>query len=314
VSRWLKQLLVVIVVLSTVNGAASLGVALSHRRSQEQTRRQQNALPQTVPRPVYFRDVSGRGLLVRAWVNGIGPFNFALDTGAGHTVISPRVASEARVAAIGGRSISITGLSGAKGVATEGRIDALAIGQAENRLPGKGDVLIAGGLPVDLDGILDPTEALSPFGYVIDLPMHELSVFDPHNEPIQTNHIPQGGTVVSWLREAGSRRPFVMLDDGRRALLDTGSSLGLAVRETGASRQDNANYSVGDIGGGRISARRVAPTTVSIGSLELRRVPTDLVSGAEVDAPVLLGLSALRPFRLRFDPVHHLIEIAPERQ
>jgi hypothetical protein len=40
-------------------------------------------------------------------------------------------------------------------------------------------------------------------------------------------------------------------------------------------------------------------------------VPTDLVSGTEADAPVLLGLSALRPFRLKFDPLHRLIEIAP---
>jgi Aspartyl protease len=314
VSSWLRHLLLVIVALSTVNGAASFGVALSHRRLPAQTRRPQNALVQTVPQSVYFREVSGRGLLVRTWVNGIGPFNFALDTGAGHTVISPQVASEARVVATGGGSISIAGLSGTKGEARAGRIDSLAIGQAENHLPGKGSVLITAGLPSDLDGILDPTEALSPFGYVIDLPMHELSAFDPHNEPVQINRPPQGGAVVSWLREAGSRRPFVMLDDGRRALLDTGSSLGLAIRDNGASRQNNADYKVGDLGGGRISARRVAPTNVSVGSLELRRIPTDLISGAEVDAPILLGLTALRPFRLRFDPVHQLIEISPERQ
>ena len=32
---------------------------------------------------------------------------------------------------------------------------------------------------------------------------------------------------------------------------------------------------------------------------------------AASDAPVLLGLNALRPFRLSFDPLHRLIEIAP---
>ena len=36
-----------------------------------------------------------------------------------------------------------------------------------------------------------------------------------------------------------------------------------------------------------------------------------MISGASSDAPVLLGLNALRPFRLRFDPLHRLIEIAP---
>jgi hypothetical protein len=63
--------------------------------------------------------------------------------------------------------------------------------------------------------------------------------------------------------------------------------------------------------GGSVSTRRVAPRTVSIGALELRGVPTDMISGAASDAPVLLGLNALRPFRLRFDPLHRLIEIAP---
>ena len=33
-----------------------------------------------------------------------------------------------------------------------------------------------------------------------------------------------------------------------------------------------------------------------------------------IGAPVLLGLNALRPFRLRFDPIHRLIEITPGTQ
>jgi hypothetical protein len=102
-----------------------------------------------------------------------------------------------------------------------------------------------------------------------------------------------------------------MLDNGDRALLDTGSSLGLAIRDSGSPDSRAPVSAVRDVGGGQISARRVAATTVSIGSLTLRRIPTDMVSGAEADAPVLLGLTALRPFRLRFDPLHRLIEIAP---
>ena len=52
-----------------------------------------------LPSPVGFREDGGRGLLVRAWVNGAGPYTFAVDTGAGATIISPRVAGEARVEA-----------------------------------------------------------------------------------------------------------------------------------------------------------------------------------------------------------------------
>ena len=60
-----------------------------------------------------------------------------------------------------------------------------------------------------------------------------------------------------------------------------------------------------------ISARRVSPVTVNIGSLELRSVPTDVLFGAPAGTPVILGRDALYPFRLTFDPTTQLIEIAP---
>jgi len=36
-------------------------------------------------------------LLIDTWINSAGPFTFAIDTGAGITIISPRVAREAEV-------------------------------------------------------------------------------------------------------------------------------------------------------------------------------------------------------------------------
>src|SRR5881227_2731321 len=81
-----------------------------------------------LPAPVRFREESGRGLLVHAWVNGAGPYTFALDTGAGANIISERVAHEAGVG-IGGRSVSISGLSGAQGGAgREAKLRRLALG------------------------------------------------------------------------------------------------------------------------------------------------------------------------------------------
>jgi predicted aspartyl protease len=264
-----------------------------------------------IPRPASFREVSGRGLIVRTWINSAGPFNFAIDTGAGATLLSPRVADEARVTIRSGRSTSIAGLSGASISARNASIQTVAIGDSENYLPAKGEAMVTSGLPADLDGVLDPTEVFSPLGYVIDLPQRELSAFDPQTTPIRKKDQPAEGAVVAWLREGHGRRPFVMLDNGDRALLDTGSSLGLAIRDSGSSDRKAPAYDVRDIGGGQISARRVTAITITIGSLTLRRIPTDLVSGTEADAPMLLGLSALRPFRLSFDPVHRLIEIAP---
>jgi hypothetical protein len=306
-----RLLFAVFLGLTTVARAASFGAALSVARGTGKPTNVAAAVASLrIPAPVSFREVPGRGLIVRTWINSVGPFDFAIDTGAGATLLSQRVADEARVMTKGGRT-SIAGLSGVATSARGASIQSLAIGDSENYLPAKGEAMIISGLPRDLDGVLDPTEAFSPLGYVVDLPQRELSAFDPQTDPIRINEQPEDGAVVRWLRQGPSRRPFVMLDNGDRALLDTGSSLGLAIRDSGSVDRKAPTSSVRDLGGGQISTRRVAATTVSVGSLTLRRIPTDLVSGTEADAPVLLGLSALRPFRLRFDPLHHLIEIAP---
>src|SRR5687768_17020647 len=66
-----------------------------------------------LPSPARFRESGSRGLLVRTWVNGAGPYTFAIDTGAGATILSPRVAGEARVEVeTNGRAIALGGLSG----------------------------------------------------------------------------------------------------------------------------------------------------------------------------------------------------------
>lgn len=263
-----------------------------------------------IPRPVRLREVRGRGLLASVWLNSTGPFTFAVDTGAGTTLISPRVATASRLRVRSATGRSIAGLSG-RGVAVdEATIQTVAVGDRANAFPSALDVMVTSGLPADIDGVLDPTQSLSPLGYVIDLPRLELSAFDPQLNPLSTDRQPPEGAVVSWLRERQSRRPFVQLDNGDRALIDTGSSLGLAIRDSSQANHTNTARSR-DVGGGQITARRVRPTTVAIGALLLRNIPTDLISGAEADAPVLIGLSALRPFRLVFDPIHHLIEIAP---
>jgi hypothetical protein len=303
VSSLLKLLFAILLVVTIGGRAVSLETAPPPQR-----RSTSRSLSFSIPRTVSFREVAGRGLLVRTWVNGVGPFNFAVDTGAGATLISTRIATEAHVARTNDRPTSIAGLTGARTTAYRANIESLSIGDAENYLPAQGQVIITAGLPPDLDGVLDPTEAFSPLGYTIDLPRSEVAAFDPQIDPVQKNRMPAEGTVVTWLRDADSRRPFVMLDNGDRALLDTGSSLGFAVRDTNPGK--SSAYSMRDVGGGRLSTRRVM-TTIAIGSLTLTRVPTDLVSGSDLDAPVLLGLAALRPFRLRFDPVHRLIEIAP---
>jgi hypothetical protein len=306
-----KLLFAVILILTTGGRAVSFGAALSVVQRRTTQSRESTTAESAIPRPVSFHEAKGRGLLVETWINSVGPFTFALDTGAGATLLSPKVADEARVTIRNGGANSIAGLSGTRISAQDASIHSVAIGDRENYLPAKGAVEIVGGLPRELDGVLDPTEVFSPLGYVIDLPGGELSAFDPRKDPIRMSEQPEAGAVVPWLREGHGRRPFVMLDNGDRALLDTGSGLGLAIRDLDQGNRKMGASAVRDVGGGQIYSRRVTASTIAIGSLTLRRIPTDLISGAEAGAPVLLGLSALRPFRLSFDPVHRLIAIAP---
>jgi hypothetical protein len=250
-------------------------------------------------------------------VNGAGPYAFAIDTGAGVTILSGRVASEARVQVRGERT-PIGGISGAAGATAQPiTIDRLALGEPDNTLPGRGVAIVSDGIPPGVDGVLDPTEAFWPLGYVLDLPRSEISAFDPRAFPLQGDAAPPGGAIVAWVRDAESRRPYVRLSDGRLALVDTGAGFGLALAETAAVamgldlRAGEDRGAIRDFGGGTIRVRRVAPITIGVGALALVRVPTDILSGAHADTPALLGRDALRPFRIVFDPLNKLLSFAP---
>lgn len=95
--------------------------------------------------------------------------------------------------------------------------------------------------------------------------------------------------------------------------MDTGSRFGLAVSERnaviiGRNRASENTEGIRDIGGGTIFSRRVSSSTISIGELVLRGIPTDILSDVEDDAPVILGRDALYPFKITFDPRRRLIE------
>lgn len=272
-----------------------------------------------LPSLVRFREVGGRGLLLNVWVNGAGPYAFAIDTGAGATILSGRVAAEARVSVNGRRPLMIGGISsGGTVTGQEATVSSLAVGYEDNLLPSRGLVIITERLAPGVDGVLDPTEAYWPLGFEIDLPRGELTAFDPRSTPLRRNqNLQADGTIVPWLTDGQSRRPFVMLEGGRRALLDTGSGFGLAVTEDAAMSlgvmpgRGREHSDIRDLAGGRIAAHRISPATIRLGALVLRGIPTDLLPDARAGSPVLLGRDALRPFRLTFDPVNRLIRIIP---
>ncbi|HEU4509943.1 MAG TPA: pepsin/retropepsin-like aspartic protease family protein [Pyrinomonadaceae bacterium] len=286
-------------------------MGIAHQR----VRRPETATRSTNVAPISLRDERERGLLARGWINGAGPFTFAIDTGAGVSLVSPRVVGEARLGVTKSSRPLVGGLSTSPIASSEEtQIAGLSLGFRENRVPGSFRAAVVTNLPSSIDGILDPTEVFSPFGYSIDLPNRELRVFNTTAPRLRTSDVLPGGTVVRWVREAGSHRPFVRLEDGRLALLDTGSGFGLALNEgrvaSGANHRRDEN-TTHDLGGGRVQSRRVEPQTVSIGALVLRGVPTDVLTGVAPGTPIILGRRALFPFRLTFDPAARLIAIEP---
>ncbi len=257
--------------------------------------------------PIRLRDESDRGLLASGWINGAGPFVFAIDTGAGVSLISRNVVEQARLQMTKSRRPLVGGLSTSPiSSDQESRIAGLALGTRDNRVPGSFAVAIVDNLPRSIDGVLDPTDVFKPFGYSVDLPNRELHVFDTATYRLRLNDVPQEGAVVRWV---GNDRPFVRLGDGRLALIDTGSGFGLALNEVGNHRR--SGNAVHDLGGGTVQSRRVEPHTVSIGALVLNGVPTDVLTGAAPGTPIIIGRRALFPFRITFDPASRLISFEP---
>ena len=291
----------------TILSVATIGWAVPTRGTAPQ--RVQRLRPADVVAPIRLRDERERGLLAQGWINGAGPFVFAIDTGAGVSLVSRNVVERARLGMTKSRRPLVGGLSTSPIASDlETQISGIALGTRDNRVPGGFSAAVVNTLPGSIDGVLDPTEVFKPFGYSVDLPNNELQVFDTASYRLRLTDVPREGAVVRWVREGGSNRPFVRLSDGRLALLDTGSRLGLALNE---GRQAPGGDTIHDLGGGTIQSRRVAPQTVSIGALVLNKVPTDLLTGVAPGTPIIIGRGALFPFKITFDPASRLIAFEP---
>jgi hypothetical protein len=254
------------------------------------------------------------GLVANAWVNGAGPFVFAIDTGAGVSLISRSVADRAHLSVNKSRRTLVGGLSTSPIASNqEAKLSGLALGTPSNRISTSAVAAVVANLPGSIDGILDPTDVFSPLGYSVDLPNRQLQVFDPAVRGLRLNQVPQGGAVVRWVREAGNDRPFVRLSDGRLALIDTGSGFGLALTDgrVVGNRSHAEVENRNDLGGGRVQSQEIAPQRVSIGALVLNGVPSDVLTGVAPGTPNILGRRALFPFKITFDPAARLISFEP---
>jgi hypothetical protein len=271
-----------------------------------------NSIDSSSSLAVMFKATRDRGLLIDLWIGEAGPFVFALDTGAGISIVNRRVISAAQLPVNKSRQPIVGGLSTTSISSNqETTLQNISIGRKQTRFTATVKAAVVDNLPSGIDGILDPLD-VSPYGYSVDLPNQMLEIFDGSRVRLSQSDIRRDGAVVRWIKGDNSGRPFVKLGDGRLAIIDTGSSFGLAVSDgVIAGNHGRQVKAVKDLGGGAVQSTRVAPTTVTIGSLELRSVPTDVLKGVATGTPIILGRAALYPFRITFDPVARLIAIEP---
>lgn len=303
-----KQLVILAALVTALWAVPPMGTAHSYVKSDRLSQ-----TPGPLPMAARFRVERERGLLLTVWINDRGPYVFAIDTGAGMNLITQDAASRSGLSTRSTSPVSLGGLSGIVTTATrEAVITRLALGDRSNTVQGNRSALVVPRLASGLDGVLDPIDVYAPFGFSIDMPNRRIEASDSI-PAINRQSSTYEGAVVPWLRMGSSSRPFVRLGDGRLALVDTGSGFGLAVNGrnaevVGSRGNHRTNDNTRDVGGGSISSRRVDPTNISIGSLVLRGVPTDILYGITDDAPVILGRDLLYPFKLTFNPQKRLIE------
>src|ERR1044071_9112399 len=105
------------------------------------------------PLPIKLRD-GHDGLVANAWINGAGPFVFAIDTGAGVSLISRNVVDRAHLQVTRSNRPLVGGLSTARIASDEEtRLSDLALGQPSNRINTRALAAVVTSLPGSIDGI-----------------------------------------------------------------------------------------------------------------------------------------------------------------
>lgn len=251
-------------------------------------------------------------ILVPAHVNGHGPYEFILDTGAGTSLLSPRLADGLGIVTGGARE----GIGAAGRVSVSlGRVDSLAIGEARG-----------GPMPIAVTAELDAIGAAVGHRIDGDIGYDFLRAFritlDYQRRVVR---LAQGSYEVAGegsaghaeipFRLAGSVKPLVLVPahvngSGPHAfVLDTGASatvlspaLAAELRiETSASEPLTG-------GGGTLQATVGRAGSLTVGSAELRDVTVMVADflvelGKVAGAPLegILGYNFLRHFRVTLD-------------
>jgi len=246
-------------------------------------------------------------LFVSATVNGKGPFDFLLDSGAGMSVLSSRLADSLRIAVKGNIPTRGVGGYGSIGFAT---IDSLALGDLTLQFS-RVTILDFSSLDTNLGwplgGILG-YDFFARFKTTVDFDGRRLvlSRSDGKPCPIEAQSAPFDVFAQVPVMEVyvNGRPTRVMLDLGAQTgLVLRGHARALAGIEI--SRGEESRIRISGVGGTR-AMRQVTIDSLRIGNVTLRE-PTALVAEDFASMPFpeyiegLLGVTILKRFNLVID-------------
>ena len=149
---------------------------IAHQRVADST-----AEPRDVVAPIRLRDERERGLLAQRLDKRRGSVHLRRSTPERVFRSSAGTSSSERDFSVTKSRRPLVGGLSTSPIASdqEAQISGLALGTREQSdVPGSFTAAVVTNLPGSIDGILDPTEVFSPFGYSVDLPNRELRVFD----------------------------------------------------------------------------------------------------------------------------------------
>lgn len=249
-------------------------------------------------------------LIVPVRVNGAGPFDFILDTGAGTSLLSPELAQSLQIESTGTKQGHTAGGLVSALLATS---DSLTVGEINREDVDVAIVdltSIARAVGTKLDGDLG-YNFLKHFRLTINFRDSELTLEDPRRVEC---FAASGGTAVA-MRLARPSKPLILIDtfvNGRgpfQFAIDTGTSTtALSAELAGELHLQLAPVGPVTTGGAAISLSASRVDSLRVGNSEAREVDVIIgdflamlseAAGAKLDG--IIGYNFLRNYRVVID-------------
>ncbi|USQ94410.1 retropepsin-like aspartic protease [Caulobacter sp. RL271] len=249
--------------------------------------------------PLKYLDTAQR-LTVKAHVNGQGPFDFLVDTGASSSVIATELADQLGLVLTG--SNKLHSIAGAQSVSTA-RVDSLAVGK-RSRTGMTVSVLPRALLRVD--GVLG-LEWLGRASLLLDFLRQKMTVGEG---------LPLADDLTVAVKSRLARSGLMLIDafiPGERliAFIDTGSTTSVgnlalleAAREAKAIVGELADTQLRSVTGQVLPARATVVSRLMLGKLTLRNVPLLIGQvhtfdfwGFGSEPAIVVGIDILRKFQ-----------------